>query len=508
MIRTRQHGRHDRWGRARVAPRDLVTYALLALGGAALAVAHSWVLAGAFATAFVVARILVPPVSRIAVRMGAVVLPGGRNVHRRATPLCGGVAILVPFVVATLLLGILGDAKAFGIAAGATLLMACGAADDRKHVRARTKILCQALAGLCLVLAGFRLDELSVPGLPSVALGPLAVPALLFWVVLASNAFNLTDGMDGLAASLCLVACAGSVAVGSQVLPAVCLAGATIGFLRHNLPPAAVFLGDAGSLPIGFVIAAFALDAPAAGNVPIAYGLLAYSLGDVGLAVLRRFIRAKPLFQGDRSHLHHKLRDHLRTTSRAPHAPVPLAGAPPRGGRTFPGVVSLAVSLALWVGLVAMLMRVGHVRIRIVWSNRADFRRLHIVRRYVSDSLQVARDAQDVETTLRHLAEDLHLHSLVVGDIVIENGHGGHYGPHGHDDAYGRGATALEAEVPVALSGREARWSYAPHGAEWALDQELRSVVTEMIRDADARLEALAHHVPLVLSAVPEGMLS
>jgi UDP-GlcNAc:undecaprenyl-phosphate GlcNAc-1-phosphate transferase len=362
-----------------------------------------------FAASFAVAFVLVPPTARRVRQLGAVVLPGGRSIHGRRTPLLGGFAVFVPFFVTAVVLGILGDPKGYGIAAGALVMLLVGGYDDLKGVRPRTKVLAQVLAALLLYLSGFRLPVLDVPGLRSFPLDSLEIPLMVFWVVLASNAFNLTDGMDGLASSLALVGCIGALALGSWPVLAVVLAGAVLAFLRYNMPRASIFLGDSGSLLLGFALAAFALDAPTTNNVAIAYGLLAYSLGDVALAVSRRALRGKPLFAGDKSHVHHKLRMHLRSTWGALLAAAAFAGLQLTIVFTIPGLPGLALCAGLWAALVLALMAVGRVRVRHMLSSRLPFQRMHLVRNYVLGLLRFAEERVEVENALRHLVDDMGL---------------------------------------------------------------------------------------------------
>lgn len=456
--------------------RDLVVLAIAGAGTVFLAMRDSMTPLIAFAGAFLAALMLVPPIVSYVQKRGWVVLPGGRSLHRHQTPLLGGVAVFLPFLVATLVLGCLGDWKAFGLAAGACVMLACGVIDDVRGVRPSFKIAAQLIAGVCLVVAGFRLPSISVPGLGTLELGMLEIPLLLFWVVVATNAVNLTDGMDGLASSLCLLGCAGSVIVGSNVIPAVVLGGAALGFLRYNLPRATIFLGDAGSLLIGFALAAFALDAPLATNLPIAYGLLAYSIGDVAIAVTRRLLRGKPLFSGDKSHIHHKLHDHLRHPYLALCAAVAFAVTHLVLALTVPGVLSLSISLALWIALAVTLMVIGRVGLVSLLAGRGTFRQIHIARRLSRLMLRTTETDAEVEGVLRQFVDDLGLVSLSVGDIQIRNP---------------KANAAVPVEVDVPLKTRTALWTYVRRDEQRAVDDDRRSVVCDVIRSAEYRLNLL-----------------
>ncbi len=457
--------------------RDAIVVGLFFAGVVALSLGVSTTSTLAFAASFVTALLLVPPVARFVRARGWEVLPGGRSVHVRRTPLLGGVSIFIPFFVATVLAGWLGDRKAFGLAAGAVVMLVCGVYDDVRGVRPRVKIAAQLAAGACLVVAGFRLPTISVPGLGTLPLGVLEIPVILFWVTLAANAVNLTDGMDGLAASLAIVGCAGCVLVGAHVVPAVVLAGASLGFLRHNLAPASIFLGDAGSMLIGYALAAFALDAPASVNAPVAYGLLAYSIGDVGLAITRRLLRGKPIFVGDKSHIHHKLREHLHGRFAPLSVAIAFASIQLALALTVPGVVSLALSFVLWITLAVALMAIGRVRIRHLLSARGAFQRLHLIRRYVAGRLRLTETKAEIEDVLQRFVYDVRIASLELGDLRFP----------GVETA---GAAVVEIDVP--LKTRAARWTWVPSDEQRALDDERRAVICEVIRSAEERLLLLA----------------
>ena len=139
--------------------RDALVVAAGLAGCAALWHRVSPTAAVVFAAAVALAWILVPPVARLVSRRGWDGLPGGRAAHARRTPLLGGVSIFLPFFAATVVLAAWGDAKAFGLAAGAVVLLVCGVYDDLKGVRPRVKVVAQVAAGACLVVAGFRLPS-------------------------------------------------------------------------------------------------------------------------------------------------------------------------------------------------------------------------------------------------------------------------------------------------------------------------------------------------------------
>jgi UDP-GlcNAc:undecaprenyl-phosphate GlcNAc-1-phosphate transferase len=293
--------------------------------------------------------------------------------------------------------------------------------------------------------------------------------------VLATNAMNLIDGMDGVAGSITFLAALAFSAVGAWPIVAVVVAGATLGFLRHNLPPASVLLGDSGSLFLGFTLGALALLCPAYANLPLVAGILGYALGDVALAVLRRFIRGKPLFVGDRSHVHHKLLDTFGYVPAALLAAAAFGAIQVAIAIAYPGVISLSAQVFLWIAMATLLMAAGQVNVGRMLESRAPFRRLHLVRAYVMGLLRLSTSRGDVERGLQRLLQDLDLASIHLGDIEIRNG------PRDRD----------LREVPVALRTQSAGWSYAPGPEELTLDRERQTVVLELLREAEHRLDLL-----------------
>lgn len=259
------------------------------VGAAALLLAAAVALAlGAKAALFFLGaasavRVAVPAVARLALRWNAVVLPGGRYAHPRKTPLMGGLAIALPFVA---YLAWEGSPRSLGLAFGALLIAGVGAYDDLRGISPRGKLAAQAAAALVLFAAGYRVPEISFAPFGAVSASGVEVLLVVFWVVLVTNAINLIDGMDGLAATAALVAALAVAAAGITPLAALVLAGAILGFLRFNLPPAQIFLGDSGSLLLGFATAGLLLGGPAPLDAPLVLCLVALPVGDAAISTL------------------------------------------------------------------------------------------------------------------------------------------------------------------------------------------------------------------------------
>lgn len=250
----------------------------------------------------------------------------GRKRHARPTPRVGGVSIMISFLLALGCLALAWKAGHLdfdpsmlrlmvGLLPVILLIFCIGLVDDIRGLSPRIKLLGQTFAAVYAVAMGVTI---AMPGWytdpsPSLLLGAGAV----FWLVLCTNALNLIDGLDGLAGGVAVVACAGLIAVAlvngqpGLALVILPLMGALIGFLVFNFNPASIFLGDCGSLSVGFLLGIFGLlcsqkTHTGLGRVaPLL--VLALPLLDVGMSIVRRVLRKQPVFSSDRNHIHHKV---------------------------------------------------------------------------------------------------------------------------------------------------------------------------------------------------------
>ncbi len=251
-----------------------------------------------------------------------------RRVHCKATPRLGGVAVVASMLAALAVLLLVDNmvtrslwaerSKILVALMPAMLVFLVGVYDDLRGISPRTKFVAQGLAAAIFFALGGRIEILSASFIGAVELpGPLSFVLTVLWIVAVTNAFNLIDGIDGLAAGAglfaSLVMIAVSIVAGHQFVTVIALAmaGALIGFLRYNFNPASIFMGDSGSLFIGFTLATLSVQGTqkASTAVAVAIPLLAFGLPiiDTSLTLLRRFTGGRPLFQGDREHIHHKL---------------------------------------------------------------------------------------------------------------------------------------------------------------------------------------------------------
>ena len=265
-------------------------------------------------------------VREFARRAGLVDPCNERSVHVHPVPRIGGVAIVLAVALAMVATVALFGSQMFAVKArglatvvgGAVAMHLVGLFDDIRPMRARWKFLAQIIIACAVFVAGLRVTTLSLPFVGMLELGGvIGMVFTVVWLVGITNAFNLIDGLDGLAAGAALFALTTMFVVASlnglvgAATVTIILAGATVGFLCFNFHPASIFLGDSGSLFLGFMLAGIGLLGSQKSPTVIAVAIPIVSLGlpvlDTTLAVARRFLRGQPIFSADRSHIHHRL---------------------------------------------------------------------------------------------------------------------------------------------------------------------------------------------------------
>ncbi len=274
--------------------------------------------------AFLLSLALTPWVRSKAVAWGAVDLPNQRKVHRGAMPRLGGLVVYLAFVPVALISSS-SKLPVIGLACGATIILLLGMVDDIRGISPRLKLAGQTLAALSVIPFGIKVEFVTNPfNSEIVYLGLFAVPVTVFWLVAVINAVNLIDGLDGLAGGVSCIASLTMAAIAviqfgvyqdsgqlEIVTLSLILAAATLGFLRYNFHPASIFLGDSGSMLLGFslgVISVLGLTKSATAiSVIIPVVVMGIPLLDVFMAIVRRYVDNRPIFQPDREHLHHQL---------------------------------------------------------------------------------------------------------------------------------------------------------------------------------------------------------
>jgi len=282
----------------------------------------------AFVLSMLCAALLTPLVRELSHRFG--LLDHGlssRKIHGRPVPRLGGIAIVVGFYAP--LLGLLflqsnvggmllaNRNQALGLFLGGIVIAGLGVYDDLRGAGARKKFAVQFLVAGLLYYLGFRVDAIANPFGAPLLLGPFSLPVTLLWIVGIINAMNLIDGLDGLAGGVALVAVCTIFLVSFHrnqplmILFCAALAGSILGFLFYNFNPASIFMGDTGSMFLGFVLATSSITsgqkASTAVTVLIPIVILGLPILDTLLAMSRRAIRGRPLFRADKEHIHHRL---------------------------------------------------------------------------------------------------------------------------------------------------------------------------------------------------------
>lgn len=252
-----------------------------------------------------------------------------RKIHAGSVPRLGGVAITAAFYAPLAGLAIfstrVGDAVlqnrglTVGLLGGGFIIACLGLFDDLKQASPRTKLIVQVGVALGLCALGLRIERIDLPFLPMLDLGLLSWPLTVFWIVGVTNAVNLIDGLDGLAAGIALLALMPMMVLatfkGNLVLALVCscLAGSLLGFLPYNFHPARIFMGDSGSMFLGFILAVVSISTATKGRIAVAMLTPILALGmpilDTLLAIARRAWFGQSMFVGDRGHIHHRLLD-------------------------------------------------------------------------------------------------------------------------------------------------------------------------------------------------------
>lgn len=269
-----------------------------------------------FLLAALVSYVLTPYIKKLAFMIGAIDKPDNRKVHKRIMPRLGGLAIYIAFMIAAVMsLELTRDI--IGILLGGTVIVIVGVLDDKYQLPAKVKLLGQIAAACVLVLFGIKIEWVNNPFGGYLYTDWLAVPLTIFWVISFTNVVNLIDGLDGLAAGVSAIASVTVILVAVQMgyyhiaVMTAALAGGIIGFLRYNFNPATIFMGDTGSMFIGYMLAAISVygAVKTAATVALIVPFIALGLPiiDTAFAIMRRYSNGRPIFQPDKGHFHHRL---------------------------------------------------------------------------------------------------------------------------------------------------------------------------------------------------------
>lgn len=279
-----------------------------------------------FLLTFILSAAITPFVRHWAKKKKLQDLPAPRKIHHKPIPRLGGVAIFLAFFLAIIfylifapeklifvndkILGV--DKNLFGVLLGALVLVAAGIYDDIKGLKPFTKFLFQLAAAVIVAAFGIKIWWLSNPLGSQIILGNLSPVFVIIWILLVINVVNWLDGLDGLAVGVSGIAAlilfflslAPTVNQPATALLCILVAGSTLGFLPYNFNPAKIFLGDSGSMFLGYMIAIFAIIS--GGKIATASLILGIPIFDAIWVILRRIINKKAPWRADKKHLHHR----------------------------------------------------------------------------------------------------------------------------------------------------------------------------------------------------------
>jgi UDP-GlcNAc:undecaprenyl-phosphate GlcNAc-1-phosphate transferase len=408
-----------------------------------------------------------------------------RRIHQKAVPRLGGVAIFFSVMLALLSLSFVHnlltqnlrpELKAIAAVLGCGLLvLLIGVYDDVRGANASLKLISLGLVTILFYALGGRIDGLSIPFVGQVGLPPLAGFGLtLLWVVGITNSFNLIDGVDGLASGSALfstlVLVTTSIIQGQARVTVVALAlsGALAGFLRYNFSPASIFLGDSGSLFVGFILAALSIQGSqkASTAVAVAIPILAFGLPvvDTSVTIARRLLSGKPVFEGDREHIHHMLLARGWSQRQVALALYAVSAAFGFAAMLFVNGGSRIPAVVLFVVGGAIVLALGHLRYHEVDELRASVRRnLGDRRQRAVNNLRIRRACQSLSSARRlndlfaAIAEVVEAGEFVAAQAELSC--------NGHVMVNARALEMSRADgdaEPARLSNGRIEWSYSP----------------------------------------------
>ena len=274
----------------------------------------------AFFSAVIISFVLSPLARRLAIRVGALDVPKEtRKIHNKPMPYFGGLAIYVA-IISCMFVYMPHNSTNYYIMAGATIIVLAGVIDDMYDMPAKVKLLIQILAALVAIKGGVQIhfitNPLSETGM-SYLFNGLSFIITLFWIVGITNTINLIDGLDGLASGVASIAATTLLFTAARlghdfiVMQCAIIAGASLGFLPFNFNPAKIFMGDTGSLLLGYMLAVTSVSGMVKSVAAIALAVPVFALGlpilDTAFAIIRRYLNKKPIMEADKDHLHHKL---------------------------------------------------------------------------------------------------------------------------------------------------------------------------------------------------------
>lgn len=340
-------------------------------------------------------------IKKIAIRFKIGSLPSPRKLHKGFKPLLGGIAYISGIFVAYLIsqvLGILGSEiwyqyKYFW--GGFLIITMFGLLDDVKSISSKFKFMGQSIAALLLISGGCQIQSFSGPMGETLSLGIFSIPFTFLWIIFVINSINLMDGLDGLAGGISLILTAGLILISVKInntfliILGIGLAGGLLGFLRYNYYPASIFMGEVGSLLLGYVLAFFSIETlkiAASHQVYFIASLVIFGvpMTDTLVSFLRRLNQGKSPFIADTEHIHHRLLKlrltHIQTVwllyiFTAFYVVIGVLMI------YYKGILGLLLFMLAFLFAIFWIYRLGYVETRVSWQNLShQFQRTGVVR--------------------------------------------------------------------------------------------------------------------------------
>ncbi|MDP2898242.1 MAG: MraY family glycosyltransferase [bacterium] len=415
-----------------------------------------------FLSGFAGCLLLTPWVRKLALRLNIVDDPGVRKRHEQAMPTLGGLSI---FLIFMLLVGsclvlenrvtvkfLESGQLIVGIVLCGLIALGLGIYDDVKGADAKKKFSVQIVAAIVAFALGFRIEGVSLGPFGSVNMGALSLPVTLLWIVGITNAVNIIDGMDGLAAGVAFLVCVGnfivSLVLGNVVMSVISaiLAGALLGFLRYNFPPAKIFLGNTGSLFLGMVLALVSIISAQKSSTMVMMlippAVLGLPILDTSLAIFRRSLLGRPVFVSDKGHIHHAL---LRLGMNQRRAVMILYGfcLLLLGFATLV-VLNKSTQAVVWLGALGLVCLAGmkvlgylnYEKIRKSLCNRWRFRAKNAFCRYLLLKMSKVQGSDELWELLTQAAKEFEIDNM---ELSLNGG---------ADDSVLRWTNGVEHEAP------------------------------------------------------------
>lgn len=269
-----------------------------------------------FISSLIISFLLVPGVKILAEKIDALDYPGTRRINETPVPNIGGLAIWASFLL-TAFIFFEFNKTLFGILLGGSLITFIGFVDDLYDISPFFKLILQILAASVLLIFGVKIEFITNPFGGMFFLGAWGIPLTILWVVSITNVVNLIDGLDGLAAGVSIIAVITIFFVSLQegqslaAVMALSLAGSSVGFLYYNFHPAEIFMGDSGSMFLGYTLASISVAGALKSATAITLVVPVLALGvpilDTVFAIIRRAYNKKPIGKADNGHVHHRL---------------------------------------------------------------------------------------------------------------------------------------------------------------------------------------------------------